>query len=851
MSKIRFYKQYGETALVACTCVSTFLLFTPLYVYWTNAGEWSFSIRDVLGLLIGVTVTTSLLTTILLSRLKGSAFGTVKLVLVGATFLSWLEGNILLKSYGVVDGRQIQWHEFGAQSCIDALIWAVFLIVLYLARKHFLRVAKEISIGLLLAQAVLIISAYVNAPAEPGWNGSVGEATKFQFSTTKNVIVLVLDAFQTDIFQELLNENPNYLGIFQGFTYFRNAVGGFPTTYPSIPLILTGQYYDNSLPITDFLESVYTSECLPRILKREGYRIESYSFSGQPIRHYEDYMSPERMGTSLGAKIGALGDLWSAAAYRNAPGLLKASLHENLSQRLLMPVTRSNLSFAQEASNVAVTCDKPVFKFFHLGGAHPPFYLNEELEIKDLGYTREAYKTQSRAMLEIIRRFLVALDAAGAYDNSLIFVVGDHGGSGFGVNLAASGYPGPHGRTGIISSSTISPGLPLVLAKPFSRRGALKVSDAPVCLSDIPKTVTSVLGLESELPGRSMFEVAETDVRKRRFLWYGWEHSYWLRNYLPEMQEYEIDGFSWLTRSWTPTHRRFTRSGIEVLEPPVYQYGSEIRFGEGGNAEHYQGVGWSLPEEGFTWTEAETASLLMPVGPSRSDLVLKATLFPFVAGGLDKQKVEIYVGEERLGEWLVRDSGEYQMVIPKECVRDPLRIDFALPGCVSPKELGVSSDLRTLGIAMRSVTVLQVPEYEYGSEIRFGEGGNAEHYQGMGWSLPEEGFTWTDGESASLLIPIDPSQSDVVLKATLSPFIKGDIDKQRVEIYVGEDRLGEWVVAKPGEYEIVIPEALVRDSQLAIHFELPDSISPAVLGISSDGRDLGIAFQSLTITAGR
>ena len=46
------------------------------------------------------------------------------------------------------------------------------------------------------------------------------------------------------------------------------------------------------------------------------------------------------------------------------------------------------------------------------------------------------------------------------------------------------------------------------------------------------------------------------------------------------------------------------------------------------------------------------------------------------------------------------------------------------------------------------------------TDMRFGRDGNATKYQVFGWSLPENGFTWTDGlESALWVNGIDISQS--------------------------------------------------------------------------------------------
>jgi hypothetical protein len=52
----------------------------------------------------------------------------------------------------------------------------------------------------------------------------------YQFSPEKNVLIIVLDGFQGDVFQEIIDESPQYRKRFDGFTYYRDALGGYPVT---------------------------------------------------------------------------------------------------------------------------------------------------------------------------------------------------------------------------------------------------------------------------------------------------------------------------------------------------------------------------------------------------------------------------------------------------------------------------------------------------------------------------------------------------------------------------------------------------------------------------------------------
>jgi len=142
-----------------------------------------------------------------------------------------------------------------------------------------------------------------------------------------------------------------------------------------------------------------------------------------------------------------------------------------------------------------------------------------------------------------------------------------------------------------------------------------------------------------------------------------------------------------------------------------------------------------------------------------------------------------------------------------------------------------------------------IPVYQLGLSITFGKGGTAEPYQKKGWSGPEEGFTWTDGNSSELLMKIDKPKSDIIMTAALEPLtVPGKIGKQRVAININGKKAGEWSVNASGEYKLNIPQDYLKGSGLNITFELPDAASPLELGVSKDSRKLGLAIKSINLS---
>jgi len=356
--------------------------------------------------------------------------------------------------------------------------------------------------------------------------------------------------------------------------------------------------------------------------------------------------------------------------------------------------------------------NRNVFKYYHLRGTHPPFDINENLEHVDSKNNRQSYKQSAKGVLKITKMFLDALKKIGAYDNLMIFIVSDHGypWPKMGVKIPEElqkKYKQQNPLIDIIGSA-----IPIMLVKPFNSKGEMKISDAPVSQCDIPKTVFSELGLKNDSPGYSMFDIQESEKRQRRFFYYHWgvEYHSFSKEFLPPMKEYIVSGFSWFDESWECTKHTFTSKG--VIKAKSYQYGKKISFGKKGNSFQFHAMGWSHPEKDISWTYGKTAKLLLPITQlPKKDLLLKVVFSPFLAKGkLKRQRVDVYINNTLVDRWIATAPGEYKATIPKEYVNDDnLIITFKLPDAASPREMNISKDARVLGIAVKSLILLEEP----------------------------------------------------------------------------------------------------------------------------------------------
>lgn len=119
---------------------------------------------------------------------------------------------------------------------------------------------------------------------------------------------------------------------------------------------------------------------------------------------------------------------------------------------------------------------------------------------------------------------------------------------------------------------------------------------------------------------------------------------------------------------------------------------------------------------------------------------------------------------------------------------------------------------------------------------------------GEGWSWPESEHTWSDGPRASLAIPLATNRGTrlhlrldgMLAEGAMSVrvFAGGQLE---MEIVKGE------AMARDQPIMLSLPHPLV-DQGLSIEFEFSNTFCPKDAGISVDGRHLGFALRSFTIT---
>ncbi len=170
------------------------------------------------------------------------------------------------------------------------------------------------------------------------------------------------------------------------------------------------------------------------------------------------------------------------------------------------------------------------------------------------------------------------------------------------------------------------------------------------------------------------------------------------------------------------------------------------------------------------------------------------------------------------------------------------------------KLFGARLSVPAFAVALAAATLVgcEKPEAKiaYGTKLNFGQNGNAAAIKTSGWNPAEENFTWSDGTSAVLDIPIAPTDRPVTLTVRMNSLFKApELPAQPVTVSVNNTKIADWQVSEVENFTAPIPENLTKaGGKLTIKFDLPKATSPKVLGKGEDPRVLGIAVYEVELS---
>jgi hypothetical protein len=558
----------GLLAIVAIP-IATVTVFVSTAIYAGNSEEFSSSLPAILAIILPyaamLVIAFALLGLLMTKRGRARYTAIVSAVAV----LLWLQGNILVWNYGVFDGSSIDWLSGAWRGLLDISIW---IGVLLLAIYHYQKLGRGLLLAAVATLAMQTLSAVITIRSDAQILQArdvaadlEGRNAAMQFSASKNIVHIVMDGFQSDIFASILNDTSerDFKSELRGFTYFDQHLGAYPYTQLTVPAMLSGKLFQNDIPVETFIEQTMRGPTIVNAAFAAGYEVDiAAPVALKNVYALGKYSNAFGIATSghVGAKDFATIDaarLIDLALFRAVPHFAKALVHRDelwvfqaVAQRksYLHLQYFSDLKFLDDlATEMSADRSAPVYKVIHLMLSHRPFVGNQRCEFDGrTGGSREAVKTHAQCGFVRVLNVLQRMKDLGIYDSSLIVLMADHGAWVPVENFESSTQ---------VSALTVAMATPTLAVKPPNAGHSFKVSSAPSSMIDIPATIADLAALDGDYAGQSVFSIAADAERVRHHLTYGFGVNPDAEGYLFPMQEWLVSGNPYKAESWQQSDR--------------------------------------------------------------------------------------------------------------------------------------------------------------------------------------------------------------------------------------------------------------------------------------------------------
>lgn len=285
------------------------------------------------------------------------------------------------------------------------------------------------------------------------------------------------------------------------------------------------------------------------------------------------------------------------------------------------------------------------------------------------------------------------------------------------------------------------------------------------------------------------------------------------------------------------TNRMLAINSVELKQqvPVRIEDCYRIDFDENGNFHKMVASGWNMQEETGIWTTEDSKIIFQ--ADNDSGLVLQMQYAPLV---LDIPTVVKLNGHEvcTLGQG---NTGKF--ILPKEYLNPAIQVlEFLTEEALLPKEAGIGTDTRTLGIYVQNITIVDSNALFPINASFQSDSNTAEDYIVSGFSIPESWGTWMVGPESSMSFFVPDVQNDLLLTLEC-PIAYGE---QHVSVYANDVLIDESVFMGNETRSIVIPVECMTDDRLNLCFVLPDASSPKEKE-GTDERKLAIGISGLKL----
>lgn len=423
------------------------LIFEPITLYSTNIHDFWFDLYDMLPQLIPSFFLYSLaffsiflVSYIILAILvkKKNLYYIFVSIAFCVFVITYLQGNFFSGSLPGINGDVFKWREYTAETITSFALWIVLFIALFIAikklkpQKVFSYIAPITGIIFVMLLVSLCSTLFTTDALE---NKNTSKATfdyYNQVSNDQNLFIFLVDAVDSQSFNKLLADDPDYQSTFKDFTYYPDTVSYYPYTRDSIPYLFSQIPNHNETEFDEYSKRAFDNSKIFQSLKEDNYNMYFYDedtiMSAESAQNFKN-MSDE---TSINRQ-NFLEQIRCYDLYKYLPYPLKGKAHieklnfshADLNNDKVDYDDDDRLNYDIYKNESLEIVDNKVFHYIHLEGAHIWFDIDENLNPIDK--TIGTYSQKQAASFKIIKAYLDRLKSSDVYDNSSIVILADHG----------------------------------------------------------------------------------------------------------------------------------------------------------------------------------------------------------------------------------------------------------------------------------------------------------------------------------------------------------------------------------------------------------------------------------------
>lgn len=530
ITKVNIYRAKDRQAYMtqAIRCIAIFgfwavsvYFFIPTRLYLINQSDFPVSFGYFSATLICAAIMITLFLAVVNVFFIPKQLTDILLIIVFAfAIMGYIQDSLLNGKMQRMDGRIQEWDN--RILFTNAFVWitaCLIMIGIFIicrsnnnGKENILRIMTVTAICLTCTQLLTIGYLAVTNPGE----GSFWQLTDegiFELGDEDNIVVFILDWYDEQVLDAIVEENPGFLEPLDGFTWYRNQTSRYAFTRMSVPYLLTGIRWHKGMTEDEYTDMAFKEGTFLKDLKNLGYNIGLYT-EHAVVRDDAGIVTNLERSSGYCDIYRTIKVMSKCSRYGMMPYIFKSDYYYT-AEEISGMVRYKNEYFLYNNSFYKHLCDDKLnvdagvdktFKLYHVNGCH------------DRDIDEEIHKGPSdiyscgKGVLKIVYTYINELKKAGLYDNTTIIITADHG-----QNYLI--WPEDCAKCKLYKNTSN----PILFIKEKGERGDLRISDAPVSHDEFCASVIKYAGGDEKAYGRTYADIDEKEDRTREmdFYWTG------------------------------------------------------------------------------------------------------------------------------------------------------------------------------------------------------------------------------------------------------------------------------------------------------------------------------------------